>query len=58
MAQTVIVILIFLLATAAGAVKLYRFFRKPAPGSGCAPDACASCPYHANSSCDKKNKEK
>lgn len=55
MLQTIIVILIVLLAAAAAAVKLYRFFRRRGSHGVCTPDACASCPYHADSGCEKKD---
>jgi len=55
MAQTLIVILVVLIAAVAAGVKLYRFFRRRGPDGVCTPGACASCPYHERTECEKKD---
>ncbi|MBN1495121.1 MAG: FeoB-associated Cys-rich membrane protein [Spirochaetes bacterium] len=55
MVQTIIVMLVVLVAAVAAGIKLYRFFRRRGPNGVCHPDACASCPYHERPECEKKD---
>jgi flagellar basal body-associated protein FliL len=55
MEQSVIVIIIVVLAIFAAGIKIYRFFRPPTDVS-CSSDQCGNCPYNVNQTCEEGKK--